>query len=137
MRTDKNGWKWVPIEWILKNTTYSCDFGDPTGYPSTAHFWATMIEGKALDAGFMRVVESLQTLGWRAPMHVEIEDYGMGPELTINDGHHRLVAAILLCMDEAPLYNYCWKGKRRLNNCPDILTDCDDTDEYSLFVEVL
>lgn len=140
MRVDENGWTWVSIEWMMKHTTYSCDFGDVSGYQSNVHFWATMIEGKALDAGFLRVVESLQTHGWMRPLNVEMQDYGEGYEINIIDGHHRLVAAILLCMDEIPLWEWAivQPGKQRaLPGCPTIYTHHDHTDEYSLLVEVV
>lgn len=134
---DSNGWMWVSIEWLLKNVTYSYDFGSPDGYPSNLHFWSDMIESKALDAGFLRVVESLQTHGWMSPINVELGHYD-DPDISLVDGHHRLVAAILLCMDMVPLWDWGLKGGRsRLRGCPDFFTHYDHHDEYSLLVEVL
>jgi hypothetical protein len=138
MRIDENGWRWVSIEWLMKHTVYSGDFGEPSGYSSPAHFWGTIIESKALDAGFLRVVESLQTLGWMRPINIEYEDYGYGPEISIVDGHHRLVAGILLAHDEVPLHIWSFEERHKsLPGCPTFYTHNDHTDEYSLLVEVL
>lgn len=138
MRVDKNGWMWVSVEWVLNNTTHSADIGSPEGYESMTHFWATLIESKALDAGFLRVVESLQKHGWKSAINVEWFPDEDEPELNIIDGHHRLVAAILLCEEEIPLWDWeLGDGRKVLKGCPTIYTHHDHTDEDSLLVEVL
>jgi hypothetical protein len=137
-RKDRNGWRWVPVEFILRHLTYSYDFGDVSGYPSREEFWATFIESKALDDGFMDMVDSLETYGWREALTIEYHSDYYGAGLHIRNGHHRLAAAILLCYDVVPLFDWQGKGKLRLKNCPDISTSFDDTfPENNLLVEVL
>lgn len=136
MRVDENGWTWVSVEWVLKMTTHSTDIGSPEAYDSLTHFWGMMIESKALDAGFLRVVESLQEHGWMSAINVQW--WPEDGELNIIDGHHRLVAAILLCMDEIPMWDWeMGDGRKAVEGCPIIYTHHDHTDEDSLLVEVL
>lgn len=139
LRTDELGWTWVSIETLLKHLTYSGDFGDLSGYLyDSVEFWGTMIESKALDRNFEEIVESLQTFGWGAPLNMEFYDEGEdeGPEFHIHDGHHRLVAAILLCMDEVPYWNWSMGGTApRKNGCPMVTARYGHDD--GLLVEVL
>lgn len=137
---DENGWRWIPIEWILKHLVYSCDFGGPGDYASPVHFWSVMIETKALDAGFLRMVESLEVNGWKSAINGQIEDYGHGPEFSLTDGHHRLVAALLLCWDVVPVYDFYddpTSYTRAMKDCPHVYCHPDHEDDDSLLVEVM
>jgi hypothetical protein len=137
-RTDDHGWIWVPVEWLLNNLTYSDDFGDVSGYESRAHFWGTMMESKALDGGFLDIVDSIMTHGWREALTAIIHDYGDGPEAHISNGHHRLVAAILLCEEEVPLWNHSQPGKMRADGCPTARTRFGiGYDDTGILLEVL
>jgi hypothetical protein len=105
--------EWVPVTEILQNVTYSCDFdyistyidsyGEEDGY---LYFWNEVISTKASDSGFGYLVESIIENGFN-PKGAIGYDRHTGE---INEGHHRLVAAILLCLDEVPVtpYGECW-----------------------------
>jgi hypothetical protein len=100
----------VPVTEILQTVQYSCDFGrvddregDTLDDQRTA-FWQEVIANKAGDTGFGHLVESILKHGFIAEAAIGwAED-----RLSINEGHHRLVAAILLCLDEVPVSN--WGG---------------------------
>lgn len=72
--------------------------------------WAAMINEKAADPGFMRLVEDIERDGITRPIEIR---YG-----EVRNGHHRLAAAILLALDEVPVvdqwvpdyesYPECW-----------------------------
>lgn len=85
-----------PVDWILKNLVYSVDFDDMR-HPNAI---ACMVEEKASDEGFGNLVESIMENGHLegGPIGLEWDDHYGG--IYINEGHHRLVAAILLCLDE-------------------------------------
>ena len=86
----------------LMNTVIFGDFGHSD--------WAAMINDKAADPGFWRLVEDIERDGITRPIEVR---YG-----EIRNGHHRLAAAILLALDEVPVaegyrpdfdgYPECW-----------------------------
>jgi hypothetical protein len=59
--------------------------------------WRNLIHNKAQDTGFGHLVEDMARRGWDARNPMPILD-GM-----ICEAHHRLVAAILLCLDEIPV----------------------------------
>jgi hypothetical protein len=103
--------EYVSITRILKETTHSVDFGgveDSYDGDSTA-FWQDIIATKSADTGFGHLVDSILehgfdpdgAIGW-----VECDSYYDDGGAAINEGHHRLVAAILLCMDEVPTTPY-------------------------------
>ena len=96
----------------MRNVTYSVDFGevpDPIENPE-AHFrwWADYLQEKCSDTGFMGLIERIITDGWSATSAVGLHfDYGYGPDgWALTEGHHRLPAAILLCMPEVPYNDY-------------------------------
>lgn len=94
---DHNGWTWMPVEDILVQTESSIDFG-------WQFDWETVITDKAADEGFGYLVESIMAHGWKSAIG--------WTEGRITEGHHRLVAAILLCEDMVPVTNYGtdWRG---------------------------
>lgn len=88
---------------ILRTVEESCDFGNIHDFQGKnedekrTNFWIEVISSKAADTGFGHLVDSIieegfhgSAIGWNA-------DTGY-----ISEGHHRLVAAILLGMDEVP-----------------------------------
>jgi hypothetical protein len=104
--------EYVSITRILKETTHSVDFGgvdDSYDGDSTA-FWQDIIATKSADTGFGHLVDSILehgfdpdgAIGWEG----DCSHYVDGGGAAINEGHHRLVAAILLCMDEVPTTPY-------------------------------
>src|SRR5882757_6826079 len=117
-RTDENGWVWLPIEWVLRHLEEAGDFGLISDYDSDLHFWATIIQSKAIDIGFLGMVDSLLTHGWKEALLMDVSYFEANPYLSISNGHHRLTAAILLCMDEVPMWNYGMNGRIRAAGCP-------------------
>ena len=84
----------VPVEFILQNTVESCDYVD---FDGSVDDWMKIIFSKSSDTGFGHLVESMIENGFmeKYAMGLTWEDGG----LKITEGHHRLVAAILLGMD--------------------------------------
>lgn len=88
---------------ILKSCEGSCDFGDVDYYDGETfedkqfNFWTEVIANKSSDTGFGHLVESILKDGF-------VEGSAIGWNRgRITEGHHRLVAAILLGMDEVPV----------------------------------
>lgn len=100
----------VPITEILQTVCGSCDIGDidefdgETDDDRRTEFWKEVIRVKAADAGFGYLVLSILANGFLPGSFVGMVDYGEGRRIT--QGHHRLVAAILLGMDEVPVTKY-------------------------------
>lgn len=95
----------VPVAYILRNAKSSVDWGDC--YDDVT-WWESGIADKAADSGFGHLVESILTNGWDYQSTV-----GFDGE-TIQEGHHRLVAAILLGMDTVPVTPWGSSGRSRL-----------------------
>lgn len=95
-------YKMVSVAEILQTVEYSCDFGFVSEYPGDTiddqrtRFWADVIETKAGDTGFGHLVNSIIENGFTSAIGWNERTKG------ITEGHHRLVAAILLGMDEVP-----------------------------------
>lgn len=88
----------VSVEWIIQNTKYSVD-----GFSQYGELdYEAMLQDKCLDECFGRVVNSILTNGFRVPI-VLVENY-CGRGLTHGNGHHRMCAALLLGLDEIPVY---------------------------------
>jgi hypothetical protein len=87
---------WMKVTDILEQTTGSVDFGDVDDYSSPEDFWFAMMSDKAGDTGFGHLVESIMAHGFKPEGAI---GWDKGCQM---DGHHRLTAAILLCLDEIP-----------------------------------
>lgn len=88
----------VSPTWIMKNATYSVDGfdnGDGIDYQ-----W--MIDEKGNDYGFGTLVGNIMEDGFRVPIVLDIAYSGQF--VTHGNGHHRFVAALLLCLDKIPVY---------------------------------
>ncbi len=92
----------TPISEILRNVTYSCDFPSIEDYPGETpdeqqtNFWIDVIKTKAGDSGFGHLIDSLLEEGWHGSA------VGWYNDSEITEGHHRLVAGILLGLDAIP-----------------------------------
>lgn len=117
---DYNAIHMVPVSFILRNAIDSCDFGPPFD-GDVVSWWQAIISDKAGDSGFGHLVDSILKNGWRKDSAI-----GFDGEY-INEGHHRLVAAILLCLDEVPVS--AWGRSGRDNLCAHY-----STDEHSIHV---
>lgn len=105
--------KTVSIAEILQDTIDSTDFGSIFDYArdddneddARTKFWNDVIETKSTDSGFDSLVTSILTYGWIEGSCVGYyTDADGGGYLT--EGHHRLVAAILLGMDSVPVSDW-------------------------------
>jgi len=105
----------VSVEWIMQNTTDSVDgFGSFDNDTQTASVdYEYLVSNKATDGGFGDLVGTILEKGFRVPI-VLVKNYcdtGSQQEALVHgNGHHRMAAAILLCLEEIPVY---WsKGKQ-------------------------
>lgn len=97
----------VPITYLLKHTTASCDFDSIRSWRglTAAEWWEMIIQNKAADSGFGHLVDAIMEHGFS-------EDSPIGWNTgEITEGHHRLVAAILLGLDTVPCS--MWGGEIR------------------------
>jgi hypothetical protein len=89
----------VSVTEILKTITGSCDFGSVDNYPGDTEdeqrtsFWTEVITTKAGDTGFGHLVDSILRKGLDPEAPIGWAD------ARITEGHHRMVAAILLGLD--------------------------------------
>lgn len=79
---------------ILRTATSSCDFSSFDGSPQE---WMRLIQEKANDTGFGRLIDSILENGWETGSAIGFDG------AYISEGHHRLAAAILLGLDEIPI----------------------------------
>ena len=89
---------------LIKYAHDSVDFGDVDIDDNNAHtgWWQEIIRVKSADTGFGALVNAILQNGFdpESPVGWDPEDG------TITEGHHRIVAAILLCLDEIPYSRY-------------------------------
>ena len=127
----------VPVLDILRKTTYSVDFGDVDSYGAPENFWRKMIHHKSMDTGFGHLVESILKNGWSENSAIGWKCWG-DDTYEITEGHHRLVAAILLGLDEIPVMP--WGQSDRLgidaHGFEAVDIDGNPVDEYPIEVEV-
>ena len=87
----------VPVTTILRDAEESCDFPTFDGSPAE---WKRMMMEKANDSGFGDLIDAILDNGWEEGSAVGFDGS------YINEGHHRIVAAILLGMDEVPVADW-------------------------------
>lgn len=97
---------------ILQTVMSSVDFSGVGEYDpernweatddARTEFWKDVILVKSGDSGFQRLVDSILDNGWDPDSTVGWDSH----DKMITEGHHRLVAAILLGMDEVPVSEY-------------------------------
>lgn len=91
----------VSVEWAMKNLVDSIDgYGDGRGGVN----FGTMLAHKACDSHFGDLIETILRQGFRVPVCFYKSCYGDTQEWALGNGHHRMSAAILLCLDELPVY---------------------------------
>jgi len=92
----------VPVTFLMKFLNRSCDVGSLTVWYEARgdddwrdySGWAYLMESKSQDEGFGYLVESMLERGMLPNGAIAVDPTGY-----LFEGHHRLVAAILLCMD--------------------------------------
>jgi hypothetical protein len=82
---------------ILNTVTESADFPEFDGSPS---MWAYLIASKSGDLHTPVLAEKILTEGFTTPICIYRGRYGA---YALGNGHHRLVCAIILGMDEIPV----------------------------------
>jgi len=88
----------VSVEWILQSLGASVDgYGAGDGVD-----FARMIAYKSGDSCFGPLVKAIIETGFRVPIVIALNRDGV--EFTLGNGHHRVVAAILLVLDQIPVY---------------------------------
>ena len=98
----------TPVLEILRNTRESCDFGEAPLFEddpdANAEWWEYLMRSKADDSGFGALLDAILANGFDFDSPI-----GWQPSQGyISEGHHRLTAAILLCLDEVPTSH--WGG---------------------------
>lgn len=86
---------WVTVEWLMKNIDSSCDFDD--------FDLAEIMRYKCKDTGMTHLINSIIDNGFDENGSIGFCDG------QITEGHHRLCAAILLCLDKVPIS--AWGGR--------------------------
>jgi hypothetical protein len=103
----------VSVEWIMKHLTYSSDF---QVWERSENLIRYIVATKA-DYSLCALIDCVMEDGMNIPIALKLKPIGpfvrLGrfarpgwrwSGLAIGNGHHRLVLAILLCLDEMPVY---------------------------------
>lgn len=92
----------VDVEWIMQNATDSVDgFSD---YDGVGVDYDELVRNKATDYSFGNLIATILDRGFRVPI-VLVRNFHGDPESVVHgNGHHRMAAAILLCLSEIPVY---------------------------------
>jgi hypothetical protein len=89
----------VSVEWILQNVTHSVD-----GHSNHQGLnCITMIKDKGSDCHFGDICATILSDGFRIPIVLDLS-YSGEDTVTLGNGHHRMSAAILLCLDSIPVF---------------------------------
>lgn len=102
----------VSVEWLLNNLLYSVDgCNDDNGVID----WGELIRYKN-DDSLADVVYTIQEKGFRVPICAYRYEDGWA----LGNGHHRVAASILLCLDQIPVF---WSARSYMR------TDITSTEE--------
>lgn len=114
----------VSVEWIMQNTTDSIDgFGATDEEHRPYVDYGYLVRSKATDHCFGDLVGTIMERGFRVPI-VLVQNYYAEGDLMHGNGHHRMAAAILLGIDEIPVY---WNDARKSRGY--MCSDRTDTEE--------
>ena len=92
---------------ILNNLVEAWDVGSKYDYDNDEDFIKDIIKMKCKDPGFLVLCDMIQEQGMQTPISIDTRADG---GLFLGNGHHRFVAAILLCLDEIPFTPYDYKS---------------------------
>lgn len=100
-----NDVQWMTLSELQAITTGSVDFGD---YDDSADLWGAILRKKTRDTGFGWLAEDMAVRGWLEACPIPVDEDG-----EIMEAHHRLAAAILLCLDRIPVVRggYCSENR--------------------------
>lgn len=96
----------VDVEWILKNLQATVDYYDD-GEGNV--LWQDMIEAKGSDYAFESLLNAITTQGFRVPIVLSVKGFEEASsrydgKLSLGNGHHRMVAALLLFLHSIPVF---------------------------------
>lgn len=99
----------VPLSYVLCRANESVDFGsfDMSHFHDESEWLMDIFARKAADTGFGYLVDSILTDGWDEESVIGFNHRG-----TITEGHHRLTAAVLLCLDSILISPYGNEGSK-------------------------
>lgn len=87
----------IPVVELLKNIDYSVDMFSM----KTEQDWLEMMKFKSYDWSFWALCDEIPTRGFLAPIGIQVKPNG---KWVLGNGHHRVAAAILLCLDSVKAY---------------------------------
>jgi hypothetical protein len=87
----------VSVEWLLNNVNNSIDGCNQGGNIA----WDQLVRYKC-DFSLVRVIYTILERGFRVPICLYPSPRAIGWGL--GNGHHRMAASILLCLDQIPVY---------------------------------
>lgn len=119
----------VSVEWLMNRATSSCD----TYELDTFEGWRMMLANKCADTGFGHLVESIMQRGFMPEGAIGFLDG------EITEGHHRLCAAVLLCLDTVWISPGGGSVRvARPGGYPENLVSAHDnwSDPYSIYIAV-
>lgn len=93
----------VSVQWIMQNATHSVDGFEDWDNNGFGVDYAEMVNFKGHDGYIGAIAGNIMTYGFRIPI-VMVLDYEGEGTLVHGDGHHRFVTAILLGLDEIPVF---------------------------------
>lgn len=92
-----------PVARVMQTLKYSVDCGDL----DNPRAWARLLRSKASDVGMPLLIDLISEVGIIDPIEILMHGWAHhsdSPRVpTLGNGHHRLVAAILLGMDTIPV----------------------------------
>lgn len=95
----------VSVVWLMQNLESSVDgytATDDEGFEIREVDFASLILGKGGDGYFGTVLNTIVTQGFRVPICL-YKPWGKGG-WGLGNGHHRMAASILLCLDQIPVF---------------------------------
>lgn len=87
----------IPVADLLKNVVYSVDMFSM----KTEQDWLDMMKHKTYDWSFWALCDEIPVKGFLAPIGIQVKPNG---KWVLGNGHHRVAAAILLCLDSVKVY---------------------------------
>lgn len=124
---------YVPVSLIMKKLSQSVDRHSFSEEEWDDEVWPRLMRDKTGDTSFWRLCDTIPEEGFRVPICIQILPSG---GWRIGNGHHRLMAAVFLCLDTIPVYvdssamDSTWKMGNYMHN---EVTDPDHDDGDAMF----
>ena len=111
----------VSVEWLLANIDVSLD-----GYNINDSIdFAKMVNHKGKDDQFPILVNRIEQEGFTVPICLN-RAHDTAETITLGNGHHRMTAAILMCLDTIKVF---WAVGTRFNDS--LRRDVTDAEDYA------